>query len=72
MTMLRLVDALFLMGDSLSVTVPVKLTVPVKVPLGVPEIAPVLAFRERPVGKLPVVIDHVYGVIPPAAASVWL
>jgi hypothetical protein len=42
----------------LSVTVTVKLTVPVKVPLGLPEITPVLAFKDRPVGRLPVVIDQ--------------
>lgn len=70
MAMLRFADAVCLVGDSLSVTVTVKLTVPVKVPVGVPEIAPVLVFNDRPAGKLPVVIDHVYGVMPPAAASV--
>src|ERR1700733_6519762 len=61
-TMLRFADAVCLVGDSLSV--------PVKVPLGVPEIAPVLAFKDRPAGRLPVVIAHVYGVMPPAAARV--
>ena len=59
MTMLRFAEAVCLVGDSLSVTVTVKLTVPVRVPLGLPEIAPVLAFNERPAGRLPVVIDHV-------------
>ena len=59
MTMLRFAEAVCLVGDSLSVTVTVKLTVPVKVPLGLPEITPVLAFNDRPVGRLPVVIDQV-------------
>jgi len=59
MTMLRFADAVCLVGDSLSVTVTVKLTVPVRVPLGLPEIAPVLVFNERPAGRLPVVIAHV-------------
>ena len=59
MTMLRFADAFCLVGDSLSVAVTVKLTVPVKVPLGVPVIAPVLAFNDRPVGRLPVLIDQV-------------
>ena len=58
-TMLRFAEAVCLVGDSLSVTVTVKLTVPVKVPLGLPEIAPVLAFNESPAGKLPVVIAQV-------------
>ena len=39
--------------------------------VGVPEIAPDALFNVSPVGKLPVVIDHVYGVSPPAAARVW-
>ena len=59
MAMLRFAEAVCLVGDSLSVTVTVKLTAPVKVPVGVPEIAPVLAFKESPAGKLPVVIDQV-------------
>jgi hypothetical protein len=71
-TILRFADALCLVGDSLSVTVTVKFTVPVKVPLGLPEITPVLAFKDRPVGRPPVVIDQVYGVMPPAATRVWL
>jgi hypothetical protein len=40
-----------------SVTVAVKLDVPVTV--GVPEIAPVVADRVRPAGRLPEVTDHV-------------
>lgn len=59
MTMLKFADALCLVGDSLSVTVTVKLTVPVNVPLGLPEIAPVLVFNDRPAGRLPVVIAQV-------------
>jgi hypothetical protein len=59
MTILRFADALCLVGDSLSVTVTVKLTVPVRVPLGLPEIAPVLAFNDKPAGKVPAVTAHV-------------
>ena len=69
MMMLRFAEAL-LVGDSLSVTVTVKFTVPVKVPLGLPEITPVLGFKDSPAGRLPVVTAHVYGEIPPAACSV--
>jgi len=58
MMMLKFEDAVCFVGDSLSVTVTVKLTVPVKVPLGLPEITPVLAFKDKPVGRLPVVIAH--------------
>jgi hypothetical protein len=43
----------------------VKLLVPVAV--GVPEISPVAGARVRPAGRLPDEIDHVYGVVPPAA-----
>lgn len=68
--MLSAADAVFA-GDSESVTVTVKLMVPTSVPVGVPLIAPVDAFRERPAGRLPVVTAHdVYGVIPPVAAKV--
>ena len=59
MTMSRFADALCLVGDSLSVAVTVKFTVPVNVPLGLPEIAPVLVFNDRPAGRLPVVIAQV-------------
>src|SRR5579872_3208512 len=47
-------------------------TVNVKAPtlVGVPLRAPVVAFRDRPAGKAPVVIDHVYGCVPPVAANV--
>ena len=59
MVMLRFADAVFLVGDSLSVAVTVKFVVPVKLPPGLPEITPVLVFKDRPAGRLPVVIDHV-------------
>ena len=41
---------------------------------GVPLIAPVAAFSERPYvdRAAPLVCDHVYGVVPPVAASVPL
>ena len=59
MVMLRLALALPAVGVSESVTVTVKLSVPTKVPLGVPEITPVEAFKLRPEGRLPVVTAHV-------------
>jgi hypothetical protein len=53
-----------------SVTCTVKLEV-VAGPVGVPVIAPVAALRFKPAGKVPTVIaQFVYGVTPPAAASV--
>lgn len=56
--MLRLPDLVAGVGVSESVTVTVKLEDPVKVPLGVPEIAPVVAFNVRPAGRLPAVTAH--------------
>ena len=38
--------------------------------VGVPEIIPVLAARLSPVGSCPLEMLHVYGVVPPVAASV--
>ena len=58
------IDALCV-GFEESATVAVKLKVPLA--LGVPKIRPVLAARLRPAGRVPEVIDHVYGVIPPVA-----
>jgi hypothetical protein len=48
----------------------VKLLVPV--PVGVPEITPVLEARDNPVGRVPEVMDQVYGGVPPLAVSVAL
>ena len=58
MAMLRLAVAL-LAGLSESVAITVKLVVPTNGPVGVPVIAPVDVFSERPAGKLPIVTDHV-------------
>jgi hypothetical protein len=46
----------------------VALTVKLNVPEieGVPEITPVVLFKLKPVGKLPLAIAHVIGVIPVA------
>jgi len=71
MVMLRLAVAV-LLGLSESVTVTVKLIGPTFGPVGVPVIAPVAALRVSPAGKLPVVTDHESGVMPPAAANVWV
>ena len=46
-----------------------KLNVPIAV--GVPVIAPLDAFKLKPAGRIPLVIDQVIGVVP-VAASVWL
>ena len=51
-----------------AVTRTVKLEVPVAV--GVPEMTPVLAASVSPAGSAPLAIDHVYGGVPPVAASV--
>ena len=40
--------------------------------VGVPEIAPVAAFRVNPVGSAPAVIDQVIGAAPPVDCSVAL
>jgi hypothetical protein len=40
--------------------------------LGLPEITPVLDASVSPAGSAPAVIDHVYGGVPPDAASVVL
>ena len=47
---------------TVKVNVPGAVGVPVMVPAGV---------RERPAGSWPTVMDQVYGVVPPVAASVW-
>jgi len=39
--------------------------------VGVPDITPELADRERPAGNWPDDTDHVYGAVPPAAWSAW-
>ena len=51
------------------VALTVKLNVPAVV--GVPIIAPVDAFKLKPVGNEPLLIDQVIGVVP-VAASLWL
>ena len=55
--------------DTEFVALTVKLNVSADV--GVPEIAPVVLFKLNPVGRLPLAIDHVIGVVP-VAVSVWL
>ena len=47
----------------------VKLKVPAAV--GVPDITPLVPFKFKPVGSVPLAIDQVIGVVP-VAASVWL
>ena len=54
-------------GELESVTVPVKLKVPAVV--GVPVMAPVLAFSVSPGGKKPELMENAYGVVPPLAAN---
>ena len=50
-----------------STTCAVKLNVPAVV--GVPVIAPVEAFNVSPVGNDPLMIENVYGGVPPVATS---
>jgi hypothetical protein len=38
--------------------------------LGIPVTAPVEAFKIKPAGSAPLMIDHVYGGVPPEAFSV--
>jgi hypothetical protein len=45
-------------GCSASVTFTVKLMGPVTLPVGVPEITPVLAFKVNPAGSDPTLIDQ--------------
>jgi hypothetical protein len=40
--------------------------------VGVPVMAPVEAFNDSPAGRVPLVTDHVNGMVPPVAASVVL
>ena len=68
--MIATVRALVAVSELASATCTVKLLVPV--PVGVPEITPVPGARVSPAGSDPETMDHVYGVVPPAAASVAL
>ena len=65
-TIERACVAVCAVGVVLSVALTVKLYVPEAV--GVPEI--VLPLSVRPVGSEPAEMDHVYGLVPPLAASV--
>ena len=56
------------LAEALSVTCTVKLEVPTAV--GVPVIAPAPELNAKPAGRAPPVIDQLYGVVPPVAASV--
>ena len=51
------------------VALTVKLDVPIAV--GMPVIVPVVSFKTKPVGSVPLAIDHVIGVVP-VAVSLWL
>jgi hypothetical protein len=53
------------------VRVTVKVSVLAPEPTG-PLMTPVAELRLRPFGKTPVLIDQVYGVVPPVPCSVWL
>src|SRR3989304_8833240 len=53
-----------------SVTCTVKFDVPAVV--GVPLITPVAVLRASPVGSVPTDTAQLYGVLPPAATTVWL
>jgi hypothetical protein len=55
-------------GLPASLTWTVKLTVPVAV--GIPVIAPLLGLSVKPTGRVPLIMDQVYGVIPPLASNI--
>ena len=61
-------NCLVVLTDALSETRTVKVEFPTAD--GVPPIAPLEGFRVSPGGRDPEVKDHVYGAIPPEAASV--
>jgi len=65
----RLAEAVWGVGTLASVAVTVN-AVTTPGPVGVPEIAPVLALRLRPLGSDPEVTDHEIGAVPPVEASV--
>ena len=67
LTVIEVAADCFCTGDPLSLTVAVKLDVPLEV--GVPEIVPVVAANVKPAGRLPDVIDHVYAGVPPLACN---
>ena len=73
MVSVRLTVCVCGVGVPESVTLKVN-DVALAVAVGVPLIAPVEAFSARPYVEraLPLVCDHVYGVVPPVAASVVL
>ena len=57
-------------GVELSVTLTVKFALPVMVPVRVPEIVPLVEIL-NPLGRVPLVFDQEYGVVPPVAVSGW-
>ena len=65
MTMLRFIVALPVALAALTVELYVPLTV------GMPVIVPVVSFRLKPVGSVPLDTDHVIGTVP-VAMSLWL
>jgi len=75
MTMLRSFVVLPAEFVALTVNLYVPIAVDVKlnnaISAGVPVIAPVVAFKLRPRGSVPFVIDQVIGVVP-VAVSLWL
>ena len=60
---------LFVLFPAELVALTVKLDVPITV--GMPVIVPVVSFRLKPVGSVPLDIDQVIGVVP-VAVSLWL
>jgi hypothetical protein len=65
MVSVRATDLLWLgLLESTSINVS---AVPEAAVVGVPVIAPVAPFKDRPAGRVPLIRDHVYGVVPPVA-----
>lgn len=67
--MVKVIDADFVC-TGLEESVTFAVTVTAAAAVGVPEMTPVLVAIVNPVGKLPEVMDQLYGVAPPVAVRV--
>jgi hypothetical protein len=62
----------WLVADMPAASVTWKVTDPLLAAVGVPEIAPLLAFKVNPAGSVPAVTVHLYGLVPPDLLKVAL
>jgi hypothetical protein len=60
------------LADLPAASVTWKVTEPLPAPVGTPLIAPVWGFKFNPVGSVPEVTVHVYGLVPPDSLNVAL